>query len=195
MDSMSNNSKHGVKQASRNEGGFGFAQLMIVMPIILIIMVSAAQYFYDKLLTNSLIRSRENFVIHQQNMLTDLENPMVWEETLRLSSTINCMADASCTSVAASDITIIGVDGKNLSGSNSRGYRIDGTACKAPKAGETAEDCPIKWYFKWRPMCSNVSACPSTTDIEFTGELKESGLIGSRLNLNRYKIILYRRLF
>lgn len=177
------------------QGGFGFAQLLIIMPIVLIIMGSAASYFYDKLLTNIQIRARENFQIHHQNMMTDLENPMVWDEILRVNGGFQCLADMSCTTVEKRDFIVVGVDGKYLSGSTSLGYMLDGTACQPPKPGDEPQICPIKWRFQWRPMCSTVAECTSDAEIEFQGELIEDAMFSSRLNLDRYKIVLYRRLF
>ncbi len=179
----------------RDQRGFGFAQLMVIMPIVLIIMGSAASYFYDKLLTNIQVRARSNFEIHHQNMMTDLENPMVWDEILRVNEAFHCMEDETCSTVAKRDFIVVGVDGKYLSGPTTPGYRMDGTPCKPPKAGEEDQVCPIRWRFQWRPMCSRADQCPSDSEIEFFGELVEDALFESNLNLDRYKIVLYRRLF
>lgn len=192
---MGSLARRSTSMRARDQRGFGFAQLLVIMPIILIIMGSAASYFYEKLLTNIQIRARANFKIHQQNMMTDLENPMVWDEILRVNSGLRCMEDSSCTTLEKRELTVVGVDGKYLSGSGSLGFELDGTPCKKPESNEEPRECPIKWKFVWRPMCASVSACPADSEIEFYGELEESGLIHSRLNLDRYKIVLYRKLF
>lgn len=182
-----------VHRTARSECGFGFAQMMIILPIILIIMGSAATYFYEKLLTNVQERARDNFQIHQQNMITDLENPAVWDETLRLDTGVHCLADASCKTREHREIQIAGVDGKLLSGATSAGYTIDGAACSPRVVDE--DPCPIRWEFSWRPLCPDLATCPADTEVEILGQLVDGGLLKSRLNLDRYKVVLYRKLF
>lgn len=181
-----------LNKVFRNQYGFGFAQLLIVLPIVLIVMASATSYFYQKMMVNSQHRARENFAIHKQNMETDLNNAAVWSELIRANPDFECLSPISttpCKTLRKTEFVIVDFTGAHLSGGNSKGFRTNGQSCEAEGA-----DCPVKWTYYWRPMCSLLSAC-TNPEVEITGELRSNTPELMPMNYDNFKVVLYKKIY
>lgn len=178
--------------------GFSLMEVTIAMALVSIVSVSVFQLSGLSTKDNRLLSLSRVAIDHRNRIMTNLKNPVSWQNTANYNSSFSCLAPGvSCNINPAAgsdgyyDFVVVGPD---LSDIEKVTYdATDATSRISLASGKCAADlpnphkeCPLKFVARWKPICATYPCQNAQVEIkaelvyDFPGEVP--------FNVNKYSV-------